>query len=195
MPAADIFRAAPRLTLLFLPSKLGDSVLLFLLNTAFWSLMFELVVNLLYVCLPKNLDQGSDRDRGGRRPRAGALALRRNGMELAGPGVSIDRLRAPRATFGFTTGVLLLRLFSIKSPIKTNFGALMMLALTVTPLALPDSSRTTAWSMILRCWPSSRWPSGWARTRIRMAGPCAASPGWASQLSGLRHACAVADSV
>ena len=44
LPALEILTSAA-ITLFFLPSRLGDSVLLFPLNTAFWSLMFELVVN------------------------------------------------------------------------------------------------------------------------------------------------------
>lgn len=172
MPAADILSSAA-LTLLFLPSKLGDSVLLFPLNTAFWSLMFELVVNLLYVCVCRKIStKGLIAIAIGAGLGLGALALRRNGMELGWSwGLNSIIFGLLRASFGFTTGVLLLRLFSIQAPIKSNFGALLILVFTVTPLLLPDSSRTNGLVdniAVLAIFPMAIWlgahshPHGWA---------------------------------
>ncbi len=131
------------LTIFFLPSRLGDSLLLFPLNTAFWSLMFELVVNILYVCVYKKLSQkvlwgvviGSG-------VCLGALALRRNGLEMGWSwGASSIVFGLLRSTFGFATGVLLLRLFSIRPSVKTNFGAVLVIGMAIVPLAIPDSAR------------------------------------------------------
>ncbi len=131
------------LTLFFLPSRLGDSVLLFPLNTAFWSLMFEVVVNILYACVYGKLTLkvlwGVVIATG---LCLGVVALRRNGLEM-GWSWSISSLvyGSIRATFGFMAGVLLLRLFSARGPINSNVRAVLMLGLVAIPLALPDSGR------------------------------------------------------
>ena len=139
----EILRSAV-MTLFFLPSRLGDSVLLFPLNTAFWSLMFELVVNIMYVAVCRKLSlkmlwlvvtvSGLC---------LGVLALRHNGLEMGWSwGLGSIMFGFLRSTFGFATGVLLFRLFTIRPSMKTHFGAILVIGLAVVPLALPDASRS-----------------------------------------------------
>lgn len=143
-PGVSAILTSAALALFYLPSKLGDSVLLFPLNTAFWSLMFELAVNIGYVMVFRFLST--------RRLwyivlasglALGAFALRRNGLETGWAwGFMSIASGFLRATFGFAAGVLLFRLFSVQAPIRSNLGAIWTLALVSIPLLLPDTSAT-----------------------------------------------------
>lgn len=140
--ALEILTSAA-ITLFFLPSRLGDSVLLFPLNTAFWSLMFEVVVNALYALTYDKLSTkvllgvviGSALC-------LSVLTLRGNGLEQGWSwGLRSLAYGMTRATFGFSVGILLLRLYLDRAPIRSNSRSLLVLCLVCVPLALPDLGR------------------------------------------------------
>lgn len=134
----EVLRSAV-LTLMFLPSRLGDSVLLFPLNTAFWSLFFELLVNLLYAL--------------GRRWLSfarlvaliallalaiGFIGLRRNGVEVGWAwGYVSLACGLVRACYGFGVGLLLYRLHERLPSRVSNAGSLVLIGAAMLPLVLP----------------------------------------------------------
>ena len=129
------------LTLMFLPSRLGDSVLLFPLNTAFWSLFFELVVNLLYVAFRRVL---SLRVLLGLIVFLGLsvayLGLRGNGVEMGWSwGLKSVVSGLFRASYGFAMGLLLYRIQSDLPSARPSFACIAVLALAIAPLLMPDS--------------------------------------------------------
>ena len=128
------------LTLMFLPSRLGDSVLLFPLNTAFWSLFFELVVNLWYVAFRRML---SLRVLLGLIVCLGLsvayLGLRGNGVEMGWSwGLKSIVSGLFRASYGFAMGLLLYRIQSDLPSARPSFACIAVLALAITPLLMPD---------------------------------------------------------
>jgi peptidoglycan/LPS O-acetylase OafA/YrhL len=116
------------LTLAFVPSRLGDSVLLIvnLLYVAFRRALSRRVLLCLIVLLGLSVAY---------------LGLRGGGVEMGWSwGIKSIASGLLRSSYGFAMGLLLYRIqsdFSIASP---GFGCVAVLALAIIPLLMPDSA-------------------------------------------------------
>lgn len=128
------------LTLFFLPSRLGESSLLFPLNTAIWSLTYELAINIAFVLTLRwwtprivwSLVLGSAM-------LLAALGLRVTSVDLGWAWTFKSILGGGiRVLFGFAAGVLLFKLYSQRSTDRKPVRALLAIGLAAGPLLIPS---------------------------------------------------------
>ncbi|MCZ8340004.1 MAG: acyltransferase [Burkholderiaceae bacterium] len=146
-PGAGSILGGSTLALLFLPSHIGGSPLLFPLNTALWSLMYELAVNVLYAAWGV---RRSTRTFAAVVAACGlavaALVLHREGMDWGwswGAGSILPGLL--RAGFGFGAGVLLHRFVAARPARGAGLQPMPVLALAMLPLLVPDLPFGDGW--------------------------------------------------
>jgi peptidoglycan/LPS O-acetylase OafA/YrhL len=150
-PGAGSILGGSTLALLFLPSQVGGSPLLFPLNTALWSLMYELAINVLYAAWGVRL---STRAFAAVVVTCGlavaAFALHREGLDWGwswGVGSLVPGLL--RAGFGFGAGVLLHRFVAARPAPGVALPPIPVLALAMLPLLVPDLPFGDGWVDVL----------------------------------------------
>jgi peptidoglycan/LPS O-acetylase OafA/YrhL len=139
------------LSLVFLPAVLGTSLLLFPLNSALWSLSFEIAVNLIYAAL---------RPRLGERTLAAlvaigaaalaAVALRGDGLDSGwawGPSSILKGLL--RAGVGFGLGLLLQRVLERRPLRSLQVPPVLVVALAIAPLMVPTLPYGNGWTDLI----------------------------------------------
>jgi peptidoglycan/LPS O-acetylase OafA/YrhL len=164
-PGAGSILGGSTLALLFLPSQVGGSPLLFPLNTALWSLMYELAINVLYAAWGVRL---STRAFAAVVVACGlavaAFALHREGLDWGwswGVGSLVPGLL--RAGFGFGAGVLLRRGPLQGWPCRRFRCSRSRCSRCSCPTCRSATAGSTSW----RWGSSSRRRSCWVRARRR----------------------------
>lgn len=150
-PGVDAIVLSSTLALFFLPSSVQGSALLFPLNTALWSLMFEMAVNVLYGTIFVKL---STRTLtwvvAGCGFAVAVFALRRNGLDWGwawGVGSIVPGLL--RAGVGFGLGVLLRRKVGRSPESSLSVPAWIVLGIATVPLLIPDMQQANPWIDLL----------------------------------------------
>ncbi len=141
---ADIAKCSA-LALVYIPCRMGDSNELFTVNNVVWSLMFEVILNILYVFTRPKLSI-----------RIHIFIVAASAAIICGSAIFIGHINfgpfhtpnsfilgIVRSTFGIFGGVLLYRLKDIKIFERiSHFPTWLALVLLIAPLALPALSRT-----------------------------------------------------
>lgn len=126
-------------SLVYLPWHLGDARMLFPLNAAIWSLMFELIVNLLYAVARPWLSTRALLALIGVSAVALILAaLRFNGLDYGWFwGMTSLGVGLLRAVLGFSIGLMIHRMHQSGVARAPSVGATTLMALVILPLLMP----------------------------------------------------------